>query len=413
MLMVNNSKIVNKCQVGCKTKLKKIFFFGYIPAVNDLKSVHKETAKIESYPLELLFCNSCKLGQISCIVDREILFPKSYPYTSSTTKILRENFLELSHELKKFYNLKKNDLMIDIGSNDGNLLSNFQSQCKVLGVTPEDIGKVAIKRGIPTIIDYFDKETVKKINYKYGKAKVITATNVFAHIDQLNNLMSNIKNALTKDGIFISESHYFIKILNSLQYDTVYHEHMRYYSLTTLNKLFKSKGLRIFHAKEIDTHGGSIRVYVSRSKKFPISKNVNKILSREKKELNMRKLEIFKNKIINTKVENLNILLNIIKKGKTILAVGAPTRGSTLVSYFGIDEKIIKAVLEIKGSQKIGHYMPGTKIPIVEESEIRKYNPDYLYLLSWHIKDSLIKIFKKNGYKGKFIVPLPKPKIIS
>ena len=413
MLVKNNSKIVNKCQVGCNNALKKIFFFGYIPAVNDLKSIKEETSKIESYPLELLFCNNCKLGQISCIVDREILFPKTYPYTSSTTKILRENFQELSLELKKFYNLRKKDLMIDIGSNDGNLLSNFKTQCRVLGVTPENIGKIAIKKGIPTIINYFDKKTVKNIINKHGKAKVVTATNVFAHIDQLDELMKDIKNVLTNDGIFISESHYFLKILNSLQYDTVYHEHMRYYSLTTLNKLFKSHGLTIFHAKEINTHGGSIRVYASRSNKFSISKNVNKILSKEKKELKNEKLEIFKKKVVNTKIENLKILLDLIKKGKTILAIGAPTRGSTLVSYLGIDEKIIKAVLEVKNSQKIGHFMPGTKIPIIEESEIKKYNPDYLFLLSWHIKDSLIKIFKKNGYKGKFIVPLPKPKIIS
>ncbi len=412
MLMKNNSKIINNCQIGCKTKLKKLFFFGYIPAVNDLKTINKEIPQIESFPLELFFCETCKLGQINCIVDREILFPKSYPYTSSTTKILRQNFNELSKEIKKFYLLKKNDLIIDIGSNDGNLLSNFKDQCRVLGVTPENIGKLAIKKGIPTIIDYFDKKIVKKIISKYGKAKIVTATNVFAHIDHLKSLMKDIRNTLTKDGIFISESHYFVKILKTLQYDTVYHEHMRYYTLTTLNKLFKSYGLKIFHAKEIDTHGGSIRVYASLSKNFKKSKNVNRILTQEKKELNNRKLAIFKNKIINSKIENLKILSHIIKKNKTILAVGAPTRGSTLLSYFGLDEKIIKAVLEVKNSKKIGNYMPGTKIPVIEENEIRKYNPDYLYLLSWHIKDSLMKIFKKNGYKGKFIVPLPTPKVI-
>ena len=410
--MKSNSKLINKCQIGCKNKLKQLFFFGYIPAVNDLKKITKGAAKVESYPLELFYCENCKLGQINCIVDREILFPKSYPYTSSTTKILRENFSELSKEIKSFYVLKKNDLIVDIGSNDGNLLSNFKKQCRVLGVTPENVGKIAIKKGIPTLLNYFDKKIANKIVSKYGKAKIVTATNVFAHIDKLNNLMKDIKKVLVKDGIFISESHYFIKILKTLQYDTVYHEHMRYYSLTTLNKLFKLYGLRIFHAKEIDTHGGSIRVYASFSKKFKRTNNVKKILNKEAYELNNKKLEVFKKKIINTKIENLKILSEIVKKGKTIVAVGAPTRGSTLVSYFGLDENMIQAVLEVKNSKKIGNYMPGTKIPVIEESNIKKFKPDYLYLLSWHIKDQLIKIFKKNGFKGKFIVPLPLPKIL-
>ena len=162
--------------------------------------------------------------------------------------------------------------------------------------------------------------------------------------------------------------------------------------------MFKLYGLRIFHAKEIDTHGGSIRVY-NLFKKFKITNNVKKILNKEAKELNNKKLEVFKKKIINTKIENLKILSEIVKKGKTIVAVGAPTRGSTLVSYFGLDENMIQAVLEVKNSKKIGNYMPGTKIPVIEESNIKKFKPDYLYLLSCHIKDQLIKFLKKMALK--------------
>ena len=149
------------------------------------------------------------------------MFPYSYPYTSSTTKILRENFAELFRHTNKIVNLNKNDLIIDIGSNDGNLLSNFKKQHKVLGITPEKIGKLAIKRGIPTIIDYFNQKTAKKIIKKFGKAKIITATNVFAHIDNINQIVRDVLKVLDKDGVFISESHYLLPLMKTVQYDSI------------------------------------------------------------------------------------------------------------------------------------------------------------------------------------------------
>ena len=157
---------------------------------------------------------------------------------------------------------------MDIGSNDGNLLSNFKDNYRVLGVTPEDIGKVAIKRGIPTIIDYFDKKVVQNVIRMHGKAKIITATNVFAHITEVNQLIKNIKKCLKPDGIFISESHYLLPLIKNNQYDTVYHEHLRYYSLKSLKYLFSKNQLEIFKVEKIPTHGGSIRVYASKKKKI-------------------------------------------------------------------------------------------------------------------------------------------------
>ena len=182
---------------------------------------------------------------------------------------------------KKIIELSKNDLIIDIGSNDGNLLSNFKKNHKVLGVTPEKIGKLAIKRGIPTIIDYFNNKVSSKILKRYGKAKVITATNVFAHIDDINSIVKSILKTLKPDGIFVSESHYLLPLIQTLQYDTIYHEHLRYYSLESLNYLFKKHNLEIIDTKEIPTHGGSIRVYAARKGIFRISNNVTKQLQKE------------------------------------------------------------------------------------------------------------------------------------
>ena len=277
------SKSITKCQISNSKNLESIIFLGFLPPVNTLRKIGTTLEEEISFPAELLYCKKSKLAQLGCIVDKNILFPYSYPYTSSTTKILRENFSDLYKETKKIINLKKNDLVIDIGSNDGNLLSNFKDHHKVLGITPEKIGKLAIKKGIPTIIDYFNDKTVKKILKKNGKAKIITATNVFAHIDDINNIVKNILKTLDSNGIFISESHYLLPLIKTVQYDTIYHEHLRYYSVQSLNYLFKKHNLEIINTKEISTHGGSIRVYAARKGKYKVSKNVKLQLQKEKK----------------------------------------------------------------------------------------------------------------------------------
>ena len=289
------SKQVTHCQISKSKDLKSIIFLGYLPPVNTLNKIDSIPKEETFFPAELLYCKVSKLAQLGCIVNKEILFPYTYPYTSSTTKILRENFLNLYNDTKKNIGLSKNDLIVDIGSNDGNLLSNFKNH-RVLGVTPEKIGKIAIKKGIPTIINYFNKKTSSKIIKKYGKAKIITATNVFAHIDNINNIVKLIKHTLKQDGVFISESHYLLPLIKTLQYDTIYHEHLRYYSVQSLKYLFEQHDLEIIDTKEIPTHGGSIRVYAAKKGRFKKSKNVEKQIKKERKYLNTKSFEKFKKK---------------------------------------------------------------------------------------------------------------------
>ena len=405
------SRSINKCQISNSKKLESLIFLGYLPPVNTLNKIGSIAKEEISFPAELLYCNKSKLAQLGCIVDKEILFPYTYPYTSSTTKILRQNFFDLYNETNNKYELSKNDLIIDIGSNDGNLLSNFKQSHRVLGVTPEKIGKIAIKKGIPTIIDYFNNKTSSKIIKKHGKAKIITATNVFAHIDNINSILRSIIKTMKKDGIFISESHYLLPLIKTVQYDTIYHEHLRYYSLMSLNFLFKKHKLEIIDTKEIPTHGGSIRVYAALKGKYKVSKNVKKQFNKEKKYLSKKSFKDFRKNVVKSKVELFNIIKKIKDKNKKIYGVGAPSRASTLINYLGLDQDIIECVLEIDGSYKIGNYIPGTKIPILNENILKKKKPEFLILFSWHIKDELKKNLKKKGFKGKFIIPLPKPKI--
>jgi hypothetical protein len=408
-----SSVVVEQCQVCGEPDLQTILFLGYLPPVNQMHPTDQRPHEQPSYPAELLYCPRCQLVQLGLIVDPHVLFPPEYPYTSSTTKILRDNFAELYQECKTIISLGPEDLIVDIGSNDGNLLSNFKDNHRVLGITPEEIGNIAIKRGIPTILAYFTEEVALSIRSEHGLAKIITATNVFAHIEDVNEVLVSILKFLSLDGVFISESHYLMSLIETLQYDTIYHEHLRYYSLGSLQYLLNKHGLEIIQAKRIPTHGGSIRVYAARSGVYPVRSTVGALLREEEVfGLNTTKLQQFKRRVTLSKLQLHALLLDIKKRRERIYGISAPSRGSTLINYVGLDEAILDYVLEIKGSHKIGKYMPGTLIPVAEESILYEEQPEYALLLSWHIADELIPKISQKGFKGKFIVPLPVPKVV-
>jgi hypothetical protein len=412
--MSKNTRIIDACQICKSEKIEPVLFLGYLPPVNEMLKIGKIPDEQPSYPAQVFYCEDCHLVQLSAVVDPRILFPSEYPYTSSTTKILRENFADLYQKTLKYVGLDKDDLIIDIGSNDGNLLSNFKDGHKVLGVTPEDIGKIAIERGIPTEISYFDKDVAAKILERDGKAKVVTATNVFAHIDNINDILDLIISLLTEDGVFISESHYLLSLLETLQYDTIYHEHLRYYSLHSLKNLLESRGLEVFHVEQIPTHGGSIRVFASMKGNYDADETVEEILSEErsKKIDSIESMKDFREKVVLSKLQLHALLKDIKDRGERIFGIGAPSRASTLINYVGIDDGIVDYVLEIKGSYKIGNYMPGTLIRIEEESVLYDQQPEYAMLLSWHIAEELMPKIKEKGFKGDFIIPLPEPRIV-
>lgn len=407
------STVVEKCQICGNPDLESIIFLGYLPPVNKMNTIGDKPHEQPSYPAQLLYCPECHLVQLGLIVDAKVLFPAEYPYTSSTTKILRDNFAELYTECSGMLELAGEDLVIDIGSNDGNLLSNFKDNHRVLGITPEDIGKIAIERGIPTILDYFKPEVVEKVLADEGKAKIITATNVFAHIENVHEVLDGIVDLLDDSGVFISESHYLLPLEETLQYDTIYHEHLRYYSLHSLKYLLESHGLEIFHAKPIPTHGGSIRVYAAKKGDYKANKSVQEILNKEEGKITtLEGFKNFKDKVVLSKIKLYRLLLGIKERNEKIYGISAPSRASTLINYVGLDDGIIDNVLEIKGSHKIGKYIPGTLIPVLDETVLYEDQPEYALIFSWHIADELIPKIKEKGFKGKFIVPLPEPAII-
>lgn len=402
------SIVVDHCQVCDSDDLESLLFLGYLPPVNAMPLIGSPLAEQSAYPAQLLYCKQCTLAQLGLIVDPAILFPPSYPYTSGTTKILRENFAELSREVEALYPLKPNQLIIDIGSNDGTLLSNFQkNEVRVFGIEPTNAAKLAIARGIPSTISFFNKSAAEKAVAEQGKAQIITATNVFAHIENIHDIVNGLLTLLNDDGIFISESHYFLSLLETLQYDTIYHEHLRYYSLTSLKYLLEMHGLEVIHAKRIPTHGGSIRVYATRKGRHPVQSSVSQILDHEKRGITADAFKNFKRAVVQSKLDLLGLLKDIKAKGHRIYGIGAPSRASTLINYVGLDDGTLDCVLEINGSYKINKYIPGTIIPVWEESRLFADQPEYALLLSWHIADELIPKLTGRGFKGRYIIPLP------
>jgi len=407
------SKIVTNCQICGYSPLESILFLGYLPPAEDFHPIGERPKEEPSYPAEVLYCKNCHLVQSGLIVNQNIIFPKSYAYISSNTKVLRDNFAELYRECVSMFKLELDDLIIDIGSNDGNLLSNFKDRHRVLGITPENIGKIAIERGIPTILDYFTKNIAENIKKEHGQAKVITATNVFAHIDNVNEVVESVLEILKDDGLFIIESHYLFSLIQMNQFDVIYHEHLRHYSLHSLKYLLEMHGLEVIHAKAIPTHAGSIRIYASRKRKYPVKESVESFLELEKNTiLKKEALDEFRKKTIFAKLDLITILRDIKKRGERIYGIGAPFRGTTLIKYTGIDEGIVDCVLEVKNSPKINNYVPGTIIPILEESKLFEDQPEYALIFSWQITDELIPKLKEKGFRGKFIVPLPTPRIV-
>lgn len=407
------SVLVDRCQVSGSPDLKSILFIGFLPPVNTMAPIGTRPDEQPAYPAELLYCPESKLVQLGLIVDPAVLFPPHYAYISGTTRILRENFAELYEEVMRLYPIAKEDLVVDVGSNDGTLLGNFhQPGHRVCGVEPTNAHQLAMDKGIPGISAFFGPKAAAEVVAKHGRARIVTATNVFAHIENIHEIVESILAMLGDDGFFISESHYLLSLIETLQYDTIYHEHLRYYSLQSLKFLLEMHGLEIIHAKKIPTHGGSIRVYAARKGQRPVQPSVAKLQAVEEKELAWENFMNFRGRVSRSKLDLMALLKEIRSQGQKVYGIGAPSRASTLVNYVGLDDAIIDCVLEIKGSYKIGKYMPGTLIPVLEESKLIEDQPEYALLFSWHISDELIPKLRDQGFRGKFIVPLPTPKVV-
>ena len=405
---------VECCQACGHAPLDDVLSLGYMPPVNQMVPIGQQPRQQPWFPTNLLHCRNCDLVQLGLAVDPVIIFPPEYPYTSGTTKLLRDNFADLHRESAAMLGLTDKDLVVDIGSNDGTLLSNFQNGGhRVLGIEPTDVGDIANARGIPTLKRYFGVAVAREVKREHGPARVVTAANCFAHIEDVHAIVDGIVEMLAPDGVFISESHYLIGLLDTLQYDTIYHEHLRYYSVASLKHLLEMHDLEVFHARPIPSHGGSIRVYAARRGSQTVQGSVRRMLAAEPRgEALSKRLAAFRRDVVLSKLRLISLLRELKEKGARIAGISAPSRASTLVNYVGLDEGIIDYVVEIPCSLKISKFMPGTQIPVVDEAKLFSDQPDCAVIFSWHIADELAPKLKAKGFRGKLISPLPVPRFL-
>ncbi|MDO8482907.1 MAG: methyltransferase domain-containing protein, partial [bacterium] len=372
-------------------------------------------------PLRVLLCKDCGLSQLSHIVDPRILYQHDYPYEQSTTKTGQSHWDSFATSVTNNLNLKKGDVIVDIGSNVGTLLKSFKKLgMETVGIDPApNIAAIANKEhGVKTICDFFGMNSAKKVKKLVGAAKVVVGANVFAHIDNLDEVMRAVKFLLKKDGVFVFESPYFKHLVDSLEYDTIYHEHLSYLSVKPLIPFFEKFSLQIFLIKETDIHGGSFRVFVGRKGARPIDKSVQEFL-RVEKESKLHEMETmlaFAKRVRQNRDELMTLIEKLLHEGKKVAAVSAPAKGMTLLNYIGVSNRHIELISE-KARLKIGRFAPGGHggghIPVVSDEELLKENVDYALLLAWNFSKEIIDNLKNFSDKGgKFIIPIPKPRIV-
>lgn len=369
----------------------------------------------KNYPLELNFCDDCKHVQLVYVVDPEILYQQKYSYVSSTSLVFVDHLERYSQEILSRYQIKKNSLILDIGSNDGTSLSFFKRRgYRTLGIDPAtEIVAEANKNGIETLCEFFSSNVAKRYVSKYGKAQLINSHNTCAHIDDLPDVIEGVKYWLNDDGLFVMEVGYLFDVIEHTWFDTIYHEHLDYHSLFPLVSFFKSKNMQIISVKRISPQGGSIRIIAQKNNgPYSIDTSVAEILNLEKLS-GMNQYTIFQNfekKIHKVKLELVTLIKEIKQKNKTIAGYGAPTKATTLLTHFGLGDKLDFLIDDNKLKQ--GLYSPGHHIPVYGTDVLYKRQPDYLVILAWNFAEDIMK--KHQKYKssgGNFIVPMPEVKI--
>ena len=412
--MIKNGHI-DRCLVCNSSKLNLILDLGHQPLCDSLLTKEMLNQQETTYPLRMFWCEECSLAQLDYCVDGSVVFHPDYPYRTGVTKELVEYLNGMSNSLISKYNLKHADLVVDLGSNDGTLLMEFKEHgMKVLGVEPTNIAKIANQNGIETIQKFFTVDVANNIKNKYGEASMIIATNMFAHMASIGEVVSGIQALLKDDGVFVFENHYLLDVIQGGQFDTTYHEHLRTYSLKSLIKLFSYYNFTITDVERGSRYGGNIRVYVTKGKNRPISESVTTLLNLEEN-LGLYKLETYRKfaeRVKKAKKDFMNFLLKIKDDGKTIVANSCPGRSVTLLNYYGVDADLIPYIAEQPTSLKLGMFLPGKLIPVVNNEILIKEQPDYVILLAWHYAEPIMEQLKARGLKSNFIIPLPDLRIV-
>ncbi len=401
---------IKHCQVCGSTDLHLAIDLGHHAPCDSL-IWPKQLDEAESvYPLRFLVCKSCSLAQIDYVVPPDVLFFPEYPYRSGITQTLVDKLSRTATSTLARFKIPENALAIDIGSNDGTVLQAFKKNgMRVLGIEATNIAEIANQNGVETIQAFFEEKTADRVLASHGKASVITATNVFAHVSNLGSIMRGVTKLLEDGGIFVTESHYVVDLLETVQYDSIYHEHLRYYSVKSIIRLFDQYGFTVTDVERIDNYGGSIRVFAVKGTGHTVGQSVKDMLALEEREgiYGTEVYDAFAKRVQNAKENLLRLVLDLKKQGKSVVGIGCPGRSATLINYTGLGPDLMPYIAEQSTSLKLGLFLPGKHVPIVDEKRMFEEQPDYTIMLSWHYAKPIIAKLRQRGLKSKIIIPLP------
>jgi SAM-dependent methyltransferase len=404
------------CRLCGSKHLTEVVRLAPTPPANAFVPAAELDKEQERFPLDVFFCEDCAHVQLLDVVDPRILF-EHYVYVSGTSPVFVKHFEDYAGFVMERFEPASGGLVLDIGSNDGTLLSFFQKAgMRVLGIDPaQEISAEATSRGIPTICGFFGADKGAEIAAEHGKAEVITANNVFAHIDDLSGVVDGVRGLLSPDGVFVFEVSYLVDVFEKTLFDTIYHEHLDYHSVKPLVRFFAAKGMELIEAVRVDSHGGSLRAIAQlKGGRHKVGSSVGALVALEEN-LGLDKAATLAK--FAADIEALGAELNAVLKGlkaegKRIGAFGAPAKATTLMYHFGIGPDLVDFIID-DSPLKQGLYSPGMHIPVVSSAEGFAKQPDYLVILAWNFAAPIIArnaAFREAG--GKFIIPIPKVEVV-
>ena len=402
------------CRSCGHTDLLQVLNLGCVPLANALLTNEQLREREDRFPLELYFCPQCALAQIGETVPPERLF-RDYTYASSVSDTMVEHARTLVEALIERYDLGSTSRVIEVASNDGYLLQFYKARgIRVLGIEPAaNIADLAIKKGISTLIEFFDEGLARRLAARGEVADIIHAHNVFAHVPDPNTFVGGIKQVLKPDGVAVIEAPYLRDLIGKLEFDTIYHEHFSYYSVSSVEALCRRHGLMIRDVELVPIHGGSLRLFVAHAG-GQASHRVAELLAQEKFEglLSFEYYRDFAERVARLKQQLLALLEGLKKQGQRVAAYGASAKGSTLMNAFGVDRRLIEFVVD-RSCLKQGRFTPGNHLPILPPDALLERRPDYVLLLTWNFAAEILSQqaeFRRGG--GKFILPVPEVAVV-